>query len=205
MNTKPAEKWANFFDNYRMSAKGMSLSNINLVVKNGEKVIELNKDEFDKAIEISSGLGVSLYADEYTTKVDRISYARVFVEMDVERELPKSSRCHIREGPRKRTTTPKVVNKWVQKQATIADGRVDTRNKDNVETNKEACSEEAKTWTQVSIKSVAIGAPGVQSQQMTMQHGFASLVVQEHGTTSSYGDQGSKGDSTRGTNPKLVQ
>lgn len=57
--------------------------------------------------------------------------------------------CHIKEGPRNRKT-PKVVNKWVQKQATIADGRVDTGNKDNVETNKETCSEEAKTWTQVS-------------------------------------------------------
>ncbi|WMV19307.1 hypothetical protein MTR67_012692 [Solanum verrucosum] len=145
---EPAEKWANFFDNNRMFAKGMNLSNINLVVKKGEKVIELNKDETDKETEnwkqelilyvvgdspilillqlkgilhsrISSGLGASLYADECTTKMDRISYARVFVEMDVARELPK-----------------------------IQDGRVDTGNKDNVETNEEACSEEAKIWTQ---------------------------------------------------------
>nr|XP_016506018.1 PREDICTED: uncharacterized protein LOC107823827 [Nicotiana tabacum] len=39
---------------------------------------------------ISSGLGVPLYADTCTTQVDRVSYARVLVEMDVTKELPKS-------------------------------------------------------------------------------------------------------------------
>lgn len=39
---------------------------------------------------ISSGLGVPLYADACTTQVDSISYARVLVEMDVTKELPKS-------------------------------------------------------------------------------------------------------------------
>ncbi|KAG5615559.1 hypothetical protein H5410_015383 [Solanum commersonii] len=51
MNTKPIEKWANFFDNNMMFAKEMNLSNINIVVKKGEKVIELNKDETDKETE----------------------------------------------------------------------------------------------------------------------------------------------------------
>lgn len=41
---------------------------------------------------------------------------------------------------------------------------------------------------------------------MTMQNGFESLVVQEHGTTSSYGDQGSRRDGTGGKrNPIMVQ
>ncbi|XP_016496576.1 uncharacterized protein LOC107815508 [Nicotiana tabacum] len=39
---------------------------------------------------ISSGLGIPLYADACTTQVDRISYARVLVEMDVTKELPRS-------------------------------------------------------------------------------------------------------------------
>ncbi|XP_019260681.1 PREDICTED: uncharacterized protein LOC109238650 [Nicotiana attenuata] len=39
---------------------------------------------------ISSGLGIPLYADARTTQVDRISYARVLVEMDVTKELPGS-------------------------------------------------------------------------------------------------------------------
>lgn len=39
---------------------------------------------------ISSRLGVPLYVDVCTTQVDMISYARVLVEMDVTKELPKS-------------------------------------------------------------------------------------------------------------------
>ncbi|KAG5605882.1 hypothetical protein H5410_027374 [Solanum commersonii] len=43
----------------------------------------------DSLSRISSGLGVPLYGDECTTKVERISFERVLVEMDVSRELPK--------------------------------------------------------------------------------------------------------------------
>ncbi|KAF3645514.1 hypothetical protein FXO38_19607 [Capsicum annuum] len=38
---------------------------------------------------IGSGLGVPLYADNCTTTVDRISYARVLVEMDITKDFPK--------------------------------------------------------------------------------------------------------------------
>ncbi|KAG5595967.1 hypothetical protein H5410_037199 [Solanum commersonii] len=38
---------------------------------------------------ISNGLGEPLYANECTTKVDCISFARVVIEMDVARVLPK--------------------------------------------------------------------------------------------------------------------
>ncbi|KAG5610902.1 hypothetical protein H5410_022183 [Solanum commersonii] len=47
------------------------------------------KWSMDSLSRISSGLGVPLYADECTTKVDKISFARVLLEMDVARELPK--------------------------------------------------------------------------------------------------------------------
>ncbi|KAG5626988.1 hypothetical protein H5410_012206 [Solanum commersonii] len=45
------KKWVNFFNSSRLSAKGMSLSYITPAMKNGEKVIELQKDEIDKATE----------------------------------------------------------------------------------------------------------------------------------------------------------
>lgn len=51
--------------------------------------LPLNYLSMDSLSRISSGLGASLYANECTTKMDMISYARVFVEMDVARELPK--------------------------------------------------------------------------------------------------------------------
>ncbi|XP_019256265.1 PREDICTED: uncharacterized protein LOC109234651 [Nicotiana attenuata] len=39
---------------------------------------------------ICSGLGTPVYADECTTNIARISYARVLIEMDITRTLPKS-------------------------------------------------------------------------------------------------------------------
>lgn len=42
----------------------------------------------DSLSRIRSGLGIPLYANECTTKVERISYARILIEMDVTRELP---------------------------------------------------------------------------------------------------------------------
>ncbi|XP_059315703.1 uncharacterized protein LOC132066402 [Lycium ferocissimum] len=39
---------------------------------------------------ISSGIGNHLYADECTTAIERISYARVLVEMDITRPLPNT-------------------------------------------------------------------------------------------------------------------
>lgn len=45
--------------------------------------------EIETLSRIESGLGVHVYADECTTKVERISYARLLVKMDVIRSLPK--------------------------------------------------------------------------------------------------------------------
>lgn len=39
---------------------------------------------------IGSGLGIPLYANDCTTKADRISYARVLIEMDITRALPET-------------------------------------------------------------------------------------------------------------------
>ncbi|KAH0689391.1 hypothetical protein KY289_016749 [Solanum tuberosum] len=62
--------------------------------------LPLNCWSGDSLSRISSGLGISLYADECTSKVDRISYARVLIEMDVARELPKKIKV---EDPNGRT------------------------------------------------------------------------------------------------------
>lgn len=39
---------------------------------------------------IGSGLGNPLYADDCTTKIERVSYARMLINIDVTRPLPKS-------------------------------------------------------------------------------------------------------------------
>lgn len=44
----------------------------------------------DSLSRIGSGLGIPLYADECTTKIERISYAGLLVEMDVTKPLPHS-------------------------------------------------------------------------------------------------------------------
>ncbi|KAK6791684.1 hypothetical protein RDI58_010765 [Solanum bulbocastanum] len=51
--------------------------------------LSLNCWSMDWLSIISSGLGVPVYVDECTTKVEKISFAKVLVEMDVARELPK--------------------------------------------------------------------------------------------------------------------
>uniref|UniRef100_M1BIT4 Endonuclease/exonuclease/phosphatase n=1 Tax=Solanum tuberosum TaxID=4113 RepID=M1BIT4_SOLTU len=219
LNDEP-KKWASFFNSNRMSAKGMGLNYINPIMRNGEQVIELKKEEIEKATEewkqalilyvvgesptiaateryialqvntvskpkvyyhndgyflvrfanlddrnevlysgphmmnnkpiivkvwsaefdfnkevlqtvpiwvkypnlplscwsqdslsrISSGLGVPLYADECTTKVERISFARVLVEMDVARELPKKLKV---EDPNGRVFEQAVQYEWI--------------------------------------------------------------------------------------------
>ncbi|XP_075080183.1 uncharacterized protein LOC142165721 [Nicotiana tabacum] len=51
--------------------------------------VPLNCWEYDSLSRIGSTLGVHIYADACTTKVERISYARILVEMDVTRPLPR--------------------------------------------------------------------------------------------------------------------
>lgn len=42
----------------------------------------------DSLSRIGSGLGIPLYADEFTSKIERISYAMLLVEMDVTKGMP---------------------------------------------------------------------------------------------------------------------
>lgn len=44
-------KWENLFNGNRLSARGMSISYVAPTMKNGGKMVELNKDEVEKAIE----------------------------------------------------------------------------------------------------------------------------------------------------------
>lgn len=59
---------------------------------------------------ISSGLGIPLYADECITQIDRISYARVLIEMDISQNLPSAIKV---EDPNGREFTQKVIYEWV--------------------------------------------------------------------------------------------
>ncbi|KAG5620619.1 hypothetical protein H5410_005837 [Solanum commersonii] len=64
----------------------------------------------DSLSRISSGLEEPLYADECTTKVDRVSFARVLIEMDVARELPRRLKV---EDPSGRCFEQAVQYEWV--------------------------------------------------------------------------------------------
>lgn len=64
----------------------------------------------DSLSRISSGLGVPLYANECTTKADRISFARVLVEMNVARELPKKLKV---EDPNGKVIEHVIQYKWI--------------------------------------------------------------------------------------------
>ncbi|XP_075076839.1 uncharacterized protein LOC142163451 [Nicotiana tabacum] len=52
--------------------------------------LPLNCWENKSLSRISSGSGIPLYADTCTTQIDQISYARVLVEVNVTKELPRS-------------------------------------------------------------------------------------------------------------------
>ncbi|KAK6796235.1 hypothetical protein RDI58_003936 [Solanum bulbocastanum] len=211
------------------AAKGMGLNYINPIMRNGEQVIELKKEEIEKATEewkqalilyvvgesptiaaieryialqvntvskpkvyyhndgyflvrfanlddrnevlylgphminntpiivkllesgflsrISSGLGVPLYADECTTKVERISFARVLVEMDVARELPKKLKM---EDPNGRVFEHAVQYEWIPvlNKQTVVGGL-----KPTTETNEETVIETTEVAeTEINVK-----------------------------------------------------
>ncbi|KAK4731697.1 hypothetical protein R3W88_024685 [Solanum pinnatisectum] len=175
LNDGPNKKWANFFNSNRMSAKGICLNFVNPIMQNGEWVIELKKEEIEKATEewkqaliliylddrnevlysdpymlnnkpiivkvlplccwsqdslsrISSGLGFPLYADEFTAKVDRISFDIVLMEMDVSGELPKKLKV---EDPNGRVFEQVIQYEWIPEYCTkcMQVGRQCNRNK----------------------------------------------------------------------------
>ncbi|XP_075092379.1 uncharacterized protein LOC142172614 [Nicotiana tabacum] len=59
---------------------------------------------------ISSGLGIPFYADACTTQLDRITYARVLIEMNVTKELPKFIKVTYPNG---REFSQRVAYDWV--------------------------------------------------------------------------------------------
>ncbi|KAG5596152.1 hypothetical protein H5410_037384 [Solanum commersonii] len=64
----------------------------------------------DSLSRISSGLRVPLYANKCTTKVDRISFARVLVEMNVAGEMPKKLKV---KDPNGRVFEHVIQYKWI--------------------------------------------------------------------------------------------
>ncbi|XP_019250907.1 PREDICTED: uncharacterized protein LOC109229810 [Nicotiana attenuata] len=70
-----------------------------------------DRDEGARSLSrISSGLGIPLYADACTTQLDRITYARVLIKMDITRELPKSIRVT---DPNGRVFNQSVAYDWM--------------------------------------------------------------------------------------------
>ncbi|XP_019235098.1 PREDICTED: uncharacterized protein LOC109215480 [Nicotiana attenuata] len=58
---------------------------------------------------IGSGLGQPIYADACTSNIERISYARILVEVDVTKELPKSIKV---KDPKGRVMVQEVWYDW---------------------------------------------------------------------------------------------
>lgn len=59
---------------------------------------------------ICSLIGVSLYADECTSKALRVSFARILVKMDVTRDIKKVMKIA---DPSGKTITPQVIYDWL--------------------------------------------------------------------------------------------
>ncbi|KAH0738422.1 hypothetical protein KY290_037127 [Solanum tuberosum] len=89
-----------------MSTKGMSLRYVNPVMKNGEKVIELKKEEIDKATEEwKQALILYVVGDSPTiVVVERYNALQVNTVRH---------KCHVNEGGR--TAPIKIVSKWQPK------------------------------------------------------------------------------------------
>lgn len=64
----------------------------------------------DSLSRIGSGLGIPMYTDECTINVERISYARILVEIDVTRELPHVVKAM---DPNGKLFEQEVVYDWV--------------------------------------------------------------------------------------------
>ncbi|XP_019256569.1 PREDICTED: uncharacterized protein LOC109235000 [Nicotiana attenuata] len=84
-----------------------------IIVKVWSADFDINKEVLQTIpvwFKISSGLGIPLYADACTTQVDRISYARVLVEMNVAKELPRSIKVT---DPNGREFVQEIAYDWV--------------------------------------------------------------------------------------------
>ncbi|XP_070035891.1 uncharacterized protein LOC142168005 [Nicotiana tabacum] len=71
--------------------------------------LPLNCWSADSLSRIGSGLGVPLYTDESTSKMERISYARILVEMDVTVSLPVAVKV---QDPNGRKFSQRVDYMW---------------------------------------------------------------------------------------------
>ncbi|XP_019237787.1 PREDICTED: uncharacterized protein LOC109217944 [Nicotiana attenuata] len=92
------------------------LNNKPIIVKLWSADFDFNKEVLQtipvSLSRISSGLGIPLYADACTTQVDRISYARVLIEMDVTKELPRSIKVT---DPNGREFAQEIAYDWAPK------------------------------------------------------------------------------------------
>ncbi|XP_019228707.1 PREDICTED: uncharacterized protein LOC109209818 [Nicotiana attenuata] len=156
---------------------------------------------------IGSGLGQPIYADACTSNIDRISYARILVEIDVTKELPKSVKV---KDPKGRIMVQELWYDWKpsycakcmrighnfqqqqqnkgipdmrngqQQQRTLQEGKAIV-NKQEVGSDKTEASEEQ--WQQVKSKSAAKGQKALlPEQQLQTVNGFNSLreTSQDH-------------------------
>ena len=92
VNVEPNNKRVNFFNSNPLSDKGMSLSYINPIMKNWEKVIDLKKEEVDKATEelkqalilfvVGDSSRVAVVERFYSLQVNTVSKPKVYFNND---------------------------------------------------------------------------------------------------------------------------
>ncbi|KAG5585715.1 hypothetical protein H5410_046149, partial [Solanum commersonii] len=72
--------------------------------------LPLNCWDIQSLSRISSGLGIPLFADKCITQIERVSYGRVLIEMDIIQKLPVDIKV---EDPNGREFTQNMVYEWV--------------------------------------------------------------------------------------------
>ncbi|KAH0661629.1 hypothetical protein KY284_026560 [Solanum tuberosum] len=160
----------------------------------------------DSLSRISNGLGEPLYANECTTKVDRISFARVLIEMDVARELPRKLKV---EDPSGRVFEQAIQYEWVpeycakcmqvghkcngkegvkvQRKVTKWQPKVDTNKTKEVkvpEVKEQVVAPREEIWKQTPLKVVGRSSNKSPDVQMMMQNRFGTIQVYEQGSPS---------------------
>lgn len=195
--------------------------------------LPLNCWSIDSLSRISSGLRIPLYADECTTKVNRISFARVLVEMDVARDLPMKLKVEDPNGrvfeqivqyewvPEYCTkcmqvghkcqdiglrpkAAAKMVNKWLQKQVASIESGIPKTTIEVKESSKAIQTDDAGLWQQVTPKAVARGSPIIQNKEVCTTNGFETLVALGKDTTSTSGEKRGREEASGGNFADLI-
>lgn len=195
--------------------------------------LPLNCWEMELLSRISSALRVPLYADECITRVKRISYAQVLVEMDVARKLPQKikmedpngrdfkrvkyewvseycskciqvrHKCHAKDKNKGKKVS-RLVQKWQGKSSKSTDAGT-SKNINEPIAQQTYWKKIEGSWQQVTIKSASKRVVlSSTSQVMATNNGFESLATTDENLNMGISHR-VQGKGSGDTNPKIVK